>query len=566
MSITVARPQRAARPGRARRVLAGAVSTAVAAAGLAVVAAPAQAAEPTSTPAPSLTWKVSDTYVTAFSTRTLTGGVTFDASTGFTFPNGVGSYNPTSGVTTIKYDGTVKGAFFAEGKDQYHVTIAEPTVTVDDSGNGQITAVVSSANIESQQGPAASTPPTRVKVTTFSAAGNWSTAANVPTLSATPDWAGVLAPDSDAADALGITNPAHPVEGKSFAPEFLGAIVPGVRPRFYVTTSGDVKRPSPFVAQAPVATITSASVKAQNATSLAVAVTGSGYAPGGNGIYIAVAETGLAPTASSSSYLGAVSSTSASNPDAAVKADGTFSALLKLSKSEIALLDPAKSYSVYTIKARGGNITDPSQSDSVPLAIDFAGFAKKSSAPVLTAPSSVFGAASSVKVSVPTVGSDIATGSVTLAGAGTQTVALVNGSATFSLPAALAGGTTSLTASYTGDENYRATSSTAVKTVTPAKVAVKRGSTTKPTTKKNGKTTVTLTSSTGASVTGQVKVTFKQKGQKTKTKTAYVSTGSRVVTIPKLAKGRWTVSVKYLGNASFARTLTMPAGTFKVTK
>lgn len=103
--------------------------------------------------------------------------------------------------------------------------------------------------------------------------------------------------------------------------------------------------------------------------------------------------------------------------------------------------------------------------------------------------------------------------------------------------------------------------------VAPAKItSIKRGSTAKPTTKKTGKTTVTLTSSTGAAVTGQVKVTFKQKGQKTKTKTAYVSTGSRVVTIPKLAKGRWTVSVKYLGNASFARTLTLPAGTFTVTK
>ncbi|KAA1372944.1 HtaA domain-containing protein [Aeromicrobium fastidiosum] len=101
----------------------------------------------------------------------------------------------------------------------------------------------------------------------------------------------------------------------------------------------------------------------------------------------------------------------------------------------------------------------------------------------------------------------------------------------------------------------------------PAKItSIKRGSTTKPTTKKTGKTTVTLTSSTGAAVTGQVKVTFKQKGHKTKVKTAYVSTGSRVVTIPKLAKGKWTVSVKYLGNASFARTLTLPAGTFKVTK
>jgi hypothetical protein len=101
----------------------------------------------------------------------------------------------------------------------------------------------------------------------------------------------------------------------------------------------------------------------------------------------------------------------------------------------------------------------------------------------------------------------------------------------------------------------------------PAKVtSIKRGSTTKPTTKKAGRTTVTLTSSTGAPVSGQVKVTFKQKGQRAKTKTVFVTAGSRVVTVPKLAKGRWTVAVKYLGTASFARTATVDAGAFKVTR
>lgn len=101
----------------------------------------------------------------------------------------------------------------------------------------------------------------------------------------------------------------------------------------------------------------------------------------------------------------------------------------------------------------------------------------------------------------------------------------------------------------------------------PAKItSIKRGNTTKPTTTKTGKTTVSLTSSTGAPVTGQVRVTFKQKGSKTKTKTAFVSAGSRVITVPKLAKGKWTVSVKYLGTASFARTATVDAGAFRVVK
>lgn len=116
-------------------------------------------------------------------------------------------------------------------------------------------------------------------------------------------------------------------------------------------------------------------------------------------------------------------------------------------------------------------------------------------------------------------------------------------------------------------ETYTPIKFEAAPVVQPAsKVSVKRGETKKPTTKKTGKTSVTVKAANGVPVTGQVKVTFKQKGEKTKTKTATVKNGKASVTIPKLAKGTWKVSVKYLGTPLFTRTATLLRGSFTVKK
>jgi hypothetical protein len=100
----------------------------------------------------------------------------------------------------------------------------------------------------------------------------------------------------------------------------------------------------------------------------------------------------------------------------------------------------------------------------------------------------------------------------------------------------------------------------------PAKVSAKRGATKKPTTTKTGRTSVVLTSANGAPVSGKIVVTFKQKGKKTKTKTVTVRNGKADVTIPKLAKGTWKVSVEYVGTKQFAKTATLSRGSFKVTR
>jgi hypothetical protein len=558
MSITLARPQRSTRPWRTR-ALTGPLAAAVVAAGLSVAAAPAHAEE--SVTAPSLSWKVS-AYIAnpsgQFADHTVSGGATETDRT-VTFPNGVGTYNSATGATSVTYAGTFKAA--GQG-GSYSVAFANPTVTVDSSGQGSI-----SADVTWTIAPGSTAGPSRVRLTTFTAQpSDWTSTHSLPTLTKTPNWAGVLPPNTPESAAAGITNTSRPVNGESFDPELITLLNPQIKAFFYSTGSNPasdaLKAPASFTAQAPVATI-AASATSAAPESVSVAVTGTGYSAEQPGIYVGVAESGLTDLTDASKFVGTIWSNSPGNPAFAVKPDGTFAATLSLTAADIAALDKNKSYSVYTFKAHGQNVADPTQTAERAVAIDFSGFPKVSSVPTIAAPASVFGQASTVTVSVPTAGAFAPTGDVTLTGLGTQP--LKDGAATFSLPTGLAAGTTALTATYSGDGNYATATATASKTVAQAKVSVKRGATTKPTTKRTGRTTLALKSATSAPVDGRVTVTF-TKGGKTKVKTVTVTNGRAKVTIPKLAKGRWTVTVRYAGTASFQKTATLKRGSFTVTK
>lgn len=180
---------------------------------------------------------------------------------------------------------------------------------------------------------------------------------------------------------------------------------------------------------------------------------------------------------------------------------------------------------------------------------------------------SAYGSARTATVVVPgTAGVDAPTGTVTASvnGAVVGSGVVTNGTTSIALPRTLKAGATSVVYAYSGDANYDASSTTQAFTVTKASVSVKRGSIKKPTTKKTGKTSLSLTST--ATVTGKVTVTFTKKGQKTKTKTVTIRSGKGTVTIPKLKKGTWKISVKYTGTANFAASATKSLGSFKVTK
>lgn len=243
-----------------------------------------------------------------------------------------------------------------------------------------------------------------------------------------------------------------------------------------------------------------------------------------------------------------------------LKADGSFTTTLKVNQAWLA--STPGNFGIYTYAGSGTNVA--AYETYTPIT-----FAQTSSTSQLSVPTSVrYGAGSTATVAVPAVNGIAATGTVTLSGAVAQTAALTNGTATFALPKTLSAGSKALTASYSGDVNYKASSASATLRITKANVTVKRNKIKKaPTSKKAGKTTLTVKSTSGGpAVTGKVKVTFKKKGKKTKTKTVTIKNGKGNVTIPKLAKGTWKITVKYNGTSNFNKTATKKAGSVKVKK
>ena len=219
-----------------------------------VLAAPAAADETnhdTTAAAPVLRWEVSQQFDDHLSSHALGGGATEDSDGVVTFPGGTGTYDPSTGVAEVAYQGSVRGAFQL-GQEFYHVRIAEPVLQVDGSGRGEMTALVSAANIAAQGEEAQETQPARVVMFGFDVgASDWAPDGALASLSATPDWAGVVEPGSEDAAELGMDE-GTPIDGRAWAVPFLHQVTSGVRAHFYATGSGsdDKKRPAAFVAQA----------------------------------------------------------------------------------------------------------------------------------------------------------------------------------------------------------------------------------------------------------------------------------------------------------------------------
>lgn len=349
-----------------RRPLAALAAAGVAAAGLSLVpAVPAHAA-----PAPlTLQWEISQQFDDHLSTHTLTDGATESADGVITFPGGVGSFDSATGLSEVAYDGAVEGAFVNAGATFYKVTIADPIVRVDATGKGEITAVVSAWNAAAMGSSEESTEPTRVRVTTFDAsASDWTQAEGVATLTETPDWVGVL-PEGEKSQALGI-GAGKPVDGGSFAPEFLAQITSGVRAHFYASAANQPKKaPSSFTASAPIAD--APAVRATSVSSAAgvkVTVTGESFRgvtnPGDNGIYVGIARAGGLPDVSDITKQD--SFVVATWLSAAQIAEGTFTVDLTAPSAK---LDPRLKYAVYTWQAHGHSNT--SQDTQTPVAIDW---------------------------------------------------------------------------------------------------------------------------------------------------------------------------------------------------
>lgn len=405
---------------------------------LALATSPAQAADETAAPL-SLRWEISERFDNHLSTHVLEGGATEDAEGVITFPGGVGTYDATTGEASVAYEGSVAGSFVAVGATQYTVTVADPVVSVDAEGAGEISAVVSAWNTGGMGNPEASTDPTRVVVTTFDASEGWTDGDGVGTLAATPDWAGVLPAGSQQATDLGI-GAGKPVDGQSFSPAFLGALTPGVRAHFYASgaSSDTQKDPSPFVAEAaPVAppTVTYETLGANPTEGLTLSVEGQGFRavtqPGDNGVYVGLAEAGGLPPVEDREGQDAFAAVDWIMPSRIT--EGAFASVLN---APTAKLDPAKQYAIYTWQAH--THSNVSQDTETPVTIDWSQLAPPT-APTLTFTGAVAQRhATTTWVGVTVDGVEDGAGRVTLTGVGgAQTATVEFGRAAFRVPAAL---------------------------------------------------------------------------------------------------------------------------------
>lgn len=535
-----------------RRTLVSALTGALATAGLSVAtiattASPAAAADPE----PVLTWEVSQQFDDHLSTHALTDGATENTDGVITFPGGVGTYNPGNGTTTVSYDGQVAGSFVMVVTTYYTVTIADPVITIDDEGNGQMTAVVSASNAESGPStPAASTSPTRVVVTTFDAT-TWVDGGAVDSMTVTPDWAGVLPADSPGATALEI--PAgKPVDGKAFAPAFLGQVTKGVRAHFYASGSGSdaKKQPASLTFQAVPMEVDVSTASASHADGLELDVTGTGFTgtdgnPGDDGVYVGLAPSGGLPDVSTP---GAMANFAGANwVSAAAIVDGAFSTSVDAPTDA---LDPSEDYSVYTWRAHGHSTT--SQDTETPVTIDWSLLEEPATPP---APSSVtpggattkvFGATSTLTATVP------GTGSVTLTGVGaSQTSTVAGGTVSFAVPASLPAGSYTATLAYSGDASYLPSQTTRALTVTKAAPGLSGTWKKKPTVSKRGRLTIKAAGPAGVTApAGDVVVKVSRKGVKHTLDVTLVN-GVATVKLPKLGGGTWKVKLAYAGAADY---------------
>lgn len=339
------------------RRLAALTTVALTATGFGVVAAqPASAADA------SLDWRISQQFTDHLSDREVTDGATEGKGGVISFP--VASTDIESGVGSVSYDGSVAGSFVMLGTTYYTVTLADPVVTVDEDGEGEISAVVSAWNAAAMGNPEDSTEPTRVVVTTFDAEGGWSGGS----ITATPDWAGVLPPGPES-EALGIDE-GEPIDGQSFAASFLGQLTGGVRAHFYASGAGSdpKKAPATFTAAAGDTVGVEKQVAATMAYTekdLTVTVSGTGgfSADEGDVIYIGLAQGRTLPDVSEwdESQFAAAQMI----PKASI-VGGEFTGTMT---APVAALDPRKSYSVFTWL--GHEHTSTSQDTVTPVTINW---------------------------------------------------------------------------------------------------------------------------------------------------------------------------------------------------
>lgn len=145
-------------------------------------------------------------------------------------------------------------------------------------------------------------------------------------------------------------------------------------------------------------------------------------------------------------------------------------------------------------------------------------------------------------------------GTATLTSAGTANLTVAK--------TALAPGSRTLKVVYTGVANKFVASESPATTIKVAKAATGKPTvklTKKPTRKKGGAATVKVSAASGlAKAGGKVQIVLKKGKTTKKVKPVAVKSGVAKVKLPKLAKGTWTVTVVYLGDAHYTKSKSKP--------
>ena len=154
------------------------------------------------------------------------------------------------------------------------------------------------------------------------------------------------------------------------------------------------------------------------------------------------------------------------------------------------------------------------------------------------------------KVAVTVSGPVAATGKVQLLHGTTllSTATLSGGKASLTVPKTLAAGKRTLTVSYVGSGQLDGAKTSSKRTVARASSSITVKAAT-VTTKVQGKVAVTV-KATGTVPTGKVTVQVTRNGRTFTTKTVTLRSGTRTVSLPKLAKGTYKVKVTYGGSSN----------------
>ena len=531
---------------RTMRGLAAVVTAALTIGGLTVItAAPAQAAVTGSVTGGSFSWNVSAWAIQHLSTQTVTGDASVTGGV-FTWNGGEGSVNPTTGAADLDYSGSAKLAFTQGPTEIYSITITDPEITVDDEGAGTIVADVSYFVTPSTTGASTDVVVARFE-TGNGTSDEWTATSALASLTDTPIATGYVAPGSQDATDVGITDAELPYDSQSFTKEFLLALPSTLRPHFYASKSSGVpnannskKVPGSFTATAALAapTVEAEITSASYEDGIKIAVTGDGFRavtnPGDAGIYVGVAEAGGIESYESSAMDAFVT---ADWINAGALPDGSFSRNYTLPSSK---LDPTKEYSVYTWQAHAHSNT--TQDTETPLDIDFAAIGPSVDL-VLSHDTAHLGDYVTLLAQLPTS----AIGSVEFF-QGTKSIgtSVIRNGLAFKTVAGLTLGEYDFTAVYRGDATHfglgSSTSSTVTVTKAPAGLTV-----TTVATSPYAKTLTVKATVPGGTGT----VSFTVDGKKLATKTLTKGAASLSITT-NYAIGDHSVVVAYSGNSKLA--------------